>query len=67
MYTVDGVRYSTPQEAQRARRLKALKSINENRGIRSRLWNFFATPEAKQKAQKDYQSMLGGGSGVTYY
>jgi hypothetical protein len=58
MYTVDGVRYNTAQEAQRARRLKALKSINENTGIRSRLWNFFATKEAKEKARKDYESMM---------
>lgn len=66
-YTVDGVRYNTAREAQRAKRLKALKNVNENRGIRSRLWNLFASDEQKAQAKKNYESMLQGGSGITYY
>lgn len=66
-YTVDGVRYNTAQEAARARRMKALKGVVENKGIRNRLWNFFASDEQKQQAKKNYESMQRGGSGITYY
>lgn len=66
-YTVDGVRYNTAREAQRARRRKALENIEANRGIRSRLWNLFASRDQKKQAAADLASMRAGGSGYQTY
>ena len=66
-FKLDGVEYATAQELQRAKRLKALRNINENHGLRSRLWNLFASPAQKADAKKQYESMQQGGSGIKYY
>lgn len=66
-YTVNGVRYATAREAQRARRRKALENIEANRGIRSKLWNLFARPSQKKQAAADLASMRSGGSGYQSY
>jgi len=56
-FTVDGVRYGSAREAQRARRKKSLKNIGANRGVRSRLWNMFASKEKKKQAAQELESM----------
>lgn len=66
-YTVDGVRYSTAREVQRAKRRKALEGIASNTGIRNRLWNFFAKPSQKKQAADDLASMRNGGNGYREY
>lgn len=66
-FKYDGKEYATAGEVQRAKRLKALESVVHNRGLRSRFWNFFASPEQKAQAKKNYEEMLQGKSGITYY
>lgn len=63
----NGQEFDTPEALQRAKRLHALESIVQNRGIRSRLWNLLAGPERRAQAKKNYESMLQGGSGITRY
>jgi hypothetical protein len=66
-FTVDGVRYATAMEAQKARRRKALEGIASNKGMRNKLWNLFARPTAKKEAKEQLESMRNGGSGVRMY
>ncbi len=66
-WKVDGVKYTNVQDLQRAKRLKALKKVNENKGIKSKLWNLGASKAQKDQAKRNYEDMLAGGSGVTYY
>ena len=56
-FTVDGVRYNTAQEARNARRRKALENVSKNRGVRSRLWNMFASKEQKKQAALNLKKM----------
>lgn len=66
-YTVDGVRYNSAREAQQARRRKALENIESNKGIRSKLWNLFASKKKKKQAAANLASMRAGGSGYQSY
>ena len=66
-YTVDGVRYSSAKEAERARRRKVLENIAANKGIKSKLWNAFASKKQKDQAAADLASMRAGGSGYRTY
>lgn len=66
-YKWNGQEYATAQDLARAKRFKALDDVVHNRGLRSHLWNFFARPADKERAKKNYESMMKGGSGISYY
>lgn len=57
-FKLDGVKYDSAQKLRDAKRLKALKGIQSNKGIRNKLWNMIADKKQKKAAADELASMM---------
>lgn len=57
-FKLDGVKYESAQKLRDAKRLKALKGIQENRGIRNKMWNLIANKKQKKAAADELAGMM---------